>query len=79
MVNKLLSYNNKQFVKKVFKEINSNYSEKKITKKNIKTVSSIEKSTSRNKQSNSINQNKKLSSSSSYLALKYISSYNNKK
>ena len=79
LVTKLLSYNNKQFIKKVFKEINSNYENKKIKKKNIKTVSSIEKSTSRNKQSNSINQNKKLSSSSSYLSHKHISSFNNKK
>ena len=79
LVTKLLSYNNKQFIKKVFKEINSNYENKKIKKKNIKTVSSNEKSTSRNKQSNSINQNKKLSSSSSYLSHKHISSFNNKK
>ena len=50
LVTKLLSYNNKQFIKKVFKEINTNYINKKITKKNIKTISSIEKSTSRNKQ-----------------------------
>ena len=75
---KLVTNNNKQFIKKVFKKINTNYIDKKITKKNIKTISSIEKSTSRNKQSNSINQNKKVSSSSSYLGHKYISSYNNK-
>ena len=84
LVTKLLSYNNKEFVKKIFKEMskknpnNSQY--KKPLRRNIKAFSpKIEKSNSKNKISNSVKKIKQLSSSLSSPKHKNITSYNSKK
>ena len=84
LVTKLLSYNNKEFVKKIFKEMskknpnNSQY--KKPLRRNLKAFSpKIEKSNSKNKKSNSVKKIKQLSSSLSSPKHKNISSYNSKK
>ena len=84
LVTKLLSYNNKEFVKKIFKEMskkNSNNSQyKKPLRRNLKAFSpKIEKSNSKNKRSNSVKKIKQLSSSLSSPKHKNISSYNSKK
>ena len=91
LVTKLLSFNHKEFVKKIFKEMskkNSNNSQnKKPLKRNIKAFSpkseksnsKNKKSNSKNKKSNSVKQNKKLSSSLSSPTHKNIYSYNSKK
>jgi hypothetical protein len=80
---KLFSYNSKDFIKKVFKEINKknscNLNFKKSFKRNIKIFSPIEKSSSKTKISNSMKDNKKLSTSSSSPGHKHILSYNSKK
>ena len=84
LVTKLLSYNNKEFIKRIFKEMNkknqSNIQYKKPTKRNIKAFSPIEKSISNHKKSNSVKEYKKLlSSSSSSKGRKQITSFNSKK
>ena len=83
LVTKLLSYNNKEFVKRIFKEMNkkkkNNIQFKKPLKRNIKIFSTIEKSISNHKKSNSVKVYKRLLSSSSSTGTKQIISQNSKK
>ena len=83
LVTKLLSYSNKEFVKRIFKEMNKKNSNnilfKKPLKKNIKAFTPIEKSISNHKKSNSVKQYKQLLSSSSSQGRKQVTSYNSKK
>ena len=83
LVTKLLSDSNKEFVKRIFKEMNKKNSNnilfKKPLKKNIKAFTPIEKSISNHKKSNSVKQYKQLLTSSSLQGRKQVTSYNSKK
>ena len=84
IIQSLFTNNNKEYVIKIFKEVNKKVSNKlnnkKIHQRNIKSFSPINKSlNSKSKISNVVKKNKKLSPSSSSSTHNQISSYNSKK
>ncbi len=84
IIQSLFTNNNKEYVIKIFKEVNKKVSNKlnnkKIHQRNIKSFSPINKSlNSKSKVSNIVKKNKKLSPSSSSSTHNQISSYNSKR